>query len=254
MRGGGGFARPLSNSNASPTTTNNARNTKDTEHTDENFNSFNYWRSPLPDISGDLEMLNSDESEEMMEQKERKEEELDFPDSKSSPGKATSDKIQKVLDCLQPHIDDPDVQGGQTESEHVRLANESLSMNWRVDRVVRVHFPPAQVQVLSAALKAAQLDSTDDDDGVESPSVEVTSVEVQSASEESPTEEEPTMKPPAASESSPVQEQGDEETQTEDQEESPPDSPILVRDGSDLLAADQMCSVTNTYTGLALHG
>ncbi|XP_056293377.1 serine/threonine-protein phosphatase 4 regulatory subunit 1 isoform X2 [Pseudoliparis swirei] len=197
MRGGGGFARPLSNSNASPTTTNNARNTKDTEHRDENFNSFNYWRSPLPDISGDLEMLNSDESEEMMEQKERKEEELDFPDSKSSPGKATSDQIQKVLDCLQPHIDDPDVQ--------------------------------AQVQVLSAALKAAQLDSTDDDDddGVESPSVEVTSVEVQSASEESPTEEEPTMKPPAASESSPVQEQGDEETQTEDQEESPPDSPIL---------------------------
>uniref|UniRef100_A0A8C3A138 WW-binding domain-containing protein n=1 Tax=Cyclopterus lumpus TaxID=8103 RepID=A0A8C3A138_CYCLU len=136
----GGFTRTFSNSNASPTTTNNARNTKDTEQTDENFNSFNYWRSPLPDISGELEMLNSEESEEVMD-----------------PAKATSDQIQKVLDCLQPHIDDPDVQ--------------------------------AQVQVLSAALKAAQLDSPDDDgpeddgltepepeeqpeDAIESPSVE----------------------------------------------------------------------------------
>uniref|UniRef100_A0A8C3G4Z5 WW-binding domain-containing protein n=1 Tax=Cyclopterus lumpus TaxID=8103 RepID=A0A8C3G4Z5_CYCLU len=84
----GGFTRTFSNSNASPTTTNNARNTKDTEQTDENFNSFNYWRSPLPDISGELEMLNSEESEEVMEQKETKEEEEeeepDFHDSKST--------------------------------------------------------------------------------------------------------------------------------------------------------------------------
>uniref|UniRef100_A0A3Q1EYR6 Uncharacterized protein n=1 Tax=Acanthochromis polyacanthus TaxID=80966 RepID=A0A3Q1EYR6_9TELE len=37
-------------SNDSPTATNNAKNTKETEQTDENFNSFHYWRSPLPDI------------------------------------------------------------------------------------------------------------------------------------------------------------------------------------------------------------
>uniref|UniRef100_A0A8C4HKW4 WW-binding domain-containing protein n=1 Tax=Dicentrarchus labrax TaxID=13489 RepID=A0A8C4HKW4_DICLA len=115
----GGFTHTVSNSNASPTTTNNAKNTKETEHTDENFNSFNYWRSPLPDISGELEMLNCQTSEP----------EGNCPDSKSNPGKATSDQIQKVLDCLQPHMDDPDVQ--------------------------------AQVQVLSAALKAAQLDTQD---------------------------------------------------------------------------------------------
>uniref|UniRef100_A0A8C9Y8T8 WW-binding domain-containing protein n=1 Tax=Sander lucioperca TaxID=283035 RepID=A0A8C9Y8T8_SANLU len=162
--------------NTNPTTTNNAKNAKDTEQTDENFNSFNYWRSPLPDISGELEMLNCQKSEEVIEEEE--EEELDCPDSKSSPGKATSDQIQKVLDCLQPHMDDPDVQ--------------------------------AQVQVLSAALKAAQLDSPEDDsptdDGLTEPepqeqpeddidivSVESKSVEVQSESEESPTEEEQTM-------------------------------------------------------------
>uniref|UniRef100_A0A665U4W3 Uncharacterized protein n=1 Tax=Echeneis naucrates TaxID=173247 RepID=A0A665U4W3_ECHNA len=106
----------------SPTTTNNAKNAKDTEQTDENFNSFHYWRSPLPDISGELEML-----------KEVEEPDDICPDS--CHGKATSDQIQKVLDCLQPHLDDPDVQ--------------------------------AQVQVLSAALKAAQLDSPPDNSPTE---------------------------------------------------------------------------------------
>lgn len=217
-----GFTHSDSNSNTSPMTTNNARNTKETEHTDENFNSFHYWRSPLPDISGELEMLNCQTSSEVIE-KEEEEPEAICPDSKPSPGKATSDQIQKVLDCLQPHMADPDVQ--------------------------------AQVQVLSAALKAAQLDSPADDSPTDdsppepqpeaepesvadSPSVESKSVEVQSECEESPAEDEQTVETPAALESSPVQEQGDEETQTEpledqeDEEESPPDSPVL---GSELI-------------------
>ncbi|XP_051804131.1 serine/threonine-protein phosphatase 4 regulatory subunit 1 isoform X1 [Acanthochromis polyacanthus] len=205
-------------SNDSPTATNNAKNTKETEQTDENFNSFHYWRSPLPDISGELEMLSCQTSEEVVEKEEKKEAEEEEPEescpkSRSSHGKATSDQIQKVLDCLQPHIDDPDVQ--------------------------------AQVQVLSAALKAAQLDSPSDnsptevepevepENNADSPSVESRSVEVQSESEESCTEEEEEeqmVETPPASESCPVQEQGDEETQTEpleDQEESSPNSPVL---------------------------
>uniref|UniRef100_A0A669BIU8 Protein phosphatase 4 regulatory subunit 1 n=1 Tax=Oreochromis niloticus TaxID=8128 RepID=A0A669BIU8_ORENI len=133
----GGFTH--TNSSDSPTATNNAKNTKEAEQTDENFNSFHYWRSPLPDISGELEMLSCQKMEEM------------------------------VLDRLQPHMDDPDVQ--------------------------------AQVQVLSAALKAAQLDSPTDDsptepqpelqpelqteNGAESESLEVQSeIEVQSTEEE----------------------------------------------------------------------
>ncbi|XP_029989540.1 serine/threonine-protein phosphatase 4 regulatory subunit 1 [Sphaeramia orbicularis] len=207
-----GFSRPILNSNVSPTTTNNAKNTTETEQTDENFNSFHYWRSPLPDISGELEMLNCQMTEEVKDTEEKQEEEPDdnCPDAKSSPGKSTSDQIQKVLDCLQPHMDDPDVQ--------------------------------AQVQVLSAALKAAQLDSPSDNSPTEtqpvvqpesdadSPSVESKSMEVQSESEDSPTEEEQIMESPPASETCPVQEQGDEETQTEPveyQEQSPPDSPVL---------------------------
>lgn len=111
------------NSSGSPTATNNAKNTREMEQADENFNSFHYWRSPLPDISGELEMLTGQTSEEVTEKEEKteakeeeeEEPEEDCPDSKSSHGKATSDQIQKVLDCLQPHIDDPDVQGEYTE-------------------------------------------------------------------------------------------------------------------------------------------
>ncbi|XP_058486730.1 serine/threonine-protein phosphatase 4 regulatory subunit 1 [Solea solea] len=196
-------------SNDRPMKTNNTNNTKEIDQTDENFNSFHFWRSPLPDISGDLEMLSCQTSEDVRkEENEEDEEEDNCPDSKSNHGKTTSDRIQKVLDCLQPHMDDPDVQ--------------------------------AQVQVLSAALKAAQLDNPTDDSptepqpeeqpesDTEDPSVESKSVEVQSESEESPTEEEQMME--TQPESSPVQEQGDEETQTEPQEEqedSPLNSPVL---------------------------
>lgn len=103
----------------SSTATKSPSITKGTEHTDENFNSFHYWRSPLPDISGELEMLNCQTSVEVTETEEKEEEEAEeleenCPDSKSSHGKATSDQIQKVLDCLQPHIADPDVQGEYT--------------------------------------------------------------------------------------------------------------------------------------------
>lgn len=107
--------RTHTNSNSSPTARNNAKNTKETEPTDENFNSFHYWRSPLPDISGELEMLTGQTSEVAEKEEQRKMEMEDIeeccPETMTSHGKATSDQIQKVLDCLQPHIDDPDVQG-----------------------------------------------------------------------------------------------------------------------------------------------
>uniref|UniRef100_A0A8C8HPK2 Phosphatase 2A Regulatory Subunit A helical domain-containing protein n=1 Tax=Oncorhynchus tshawytscha TaxID=74940 RepID=A0A8C8HPK2_ONCTS len=81
------------NNNNLPPTNNK---NKETEQTDQNFNSFLYWRPPLVDIKGEKEE-------------------------------------EEVLDCLQSHMDDPDVQ--------------------------------AQVQVLSAALKAAQLESQSEEEG-----------------------------------------------------------------------------------------
>lgn len=101
----------------------------------------------------------------------------------------------------------------------------------------------AQVQVLSAALKAAQLDSPTDgtetqeeqqpenDSDGDCNSVESKPMEVLSESDESPSEEEQTMETLSPSESNPVQEPGDEETESElldDRNDSPPDSPVLV--------------------------
>ncbi|XP_048819470.1 serine/threonine-protein phosphatase 4 regulatory subunit 1-like isoform X1 [Lagopus muta] len=82
------------------------------------FNTFLYWRPPLPDISQELELL------QFKTEKHK--------DSCSGPCNncVASSEIKKVLESLQEHIDDPDVQ--------------------------------AQVQVLSAALRAAQFDSVGD--------------------------------------------------------------------------------------------
>uniref|UniRef100_A0A8C7RTZ8 WW-binding domain-containing protein n=1 Tax=Oncorhynchus mykiss TaxID=8022 RepID=A0A8C7RTZ8_ONCMY len=111
------------NNNLPPTNNKN----KETEQTDQNFNSFLYWRPPLVDISQELEMLKGQGPRTRTEGE--KEEEVVV----SSLDPATCSQIQKVLDCLQPHMDDPDVQ--------------------------------AQVQVLSAALKAAQLESQSEEEG-----------------------------------------------------------------------------------------
>ncbi|XP_063658751.1 serine/threonine-protein phosphatase 4 regulatory subunit 1 isoform X4 [Pan troglodytes] len=87
-------------------------------NTEDVFSHFLYWRTPLPDISKDLELLLSEAGPQ--------------EDDCSRPGVVHNScvarsEIQKVLDSLQEHLmNDPDVQ--------------------------------AQVQVLSAALRAAQLD------------------------------------------------------------------------------------------------
>ncbi|GAB5569066.1 serine/threonine-protein phosphatase 4 regulatory subunit 1-like isoform X8 [Prionailurus iriomotensis] len=87
------------------------------------FNNFLYWRTPLPDISKDLEEL-------LLSEAGPREKGCSRPEPVQNSCVARSE-IQKVLDRLQEHVmDDPDVQ--------------------------------AQVQVLSAALRAAQLDSVNE--------------------------------------------------------------------------------------------
>ncbi|XP_060086720.1 serine/threonine-protein phosphatase 4 regulatory subunit 1-like isoform X2 [Heteronotia binoei] len=85
------------------------------------FNTFLYWRPPLPDISQDLELLQC---------KTEMHEECCSASEALCNNCVASSEIKKVLQSLQEHMDDPDVQ--------------------------------AQVQVLSAALRAAHLDSVND--------------------------------------------------------------------------------------------
>ncbi|KAJ7417111.1 Serine/threonine-protein phosphatase 4 regulatory subunit 1 [Willisornis vidua] len=82
------------------------------------FSTFLYWRPPLPDITQELELLQF--------KTEKHNESCSVPCNNC----VASSEIKKVLESLQEHIDDPDVQ--------------------------------AQVQVLSAALRAAQFDSVGD--------------------------------------------------------------------------------------------
>ncbi|XP_071429210.1 serine/threonine-protein phosphatase 4 regulatory subunit 1-like isoform X2 [Pithys albifrons albifrons] len=82
------------------------------------FSTFLYWRPPLPDITQELELLQF--------KTEKHNENCSVPCNNC----VASSEIKKVLESLQEHIDDPDVQ--------------------------------AQVQVLSAALRAAQFDSVGD--------------------------------------------------------------------------------------------
>ncbi|KAM4691995.1 serine/threonine-protein phosphatase 4 regulatory subunit 1-like [Rhinophrynus dorsalis] len=82
------------------------------------FNSFLYWRSPLPDISEELELLPIEP---------HKDSNLGPKPSPLCNTYMASSDIKMVIQSLQGHMDDPDVQ--------------------------------AQVEVLSAALRAAELDS-----------------------------------------------------------------------------------------------
>nr|XP_033819600.1 serine/threonine-protein phosphatase 4 regulatory subunit 1-like isoform X2 [Geotrypetes seraphini] len=94
------------------------------ENAEDVYNSFLYWRSPLPDISQDLEMMHSKSMD--TDNSHRNQRLMNVCNNYT-----TSSEIKKVLESLQEHMDDPDVE--------------------------------AQVQILSAALRAAHLDSMHED-------------------------------------------------------------------------------------------
>uniref|UniRef100_A0A4W5L2H6 Uncharacterized protein n=1 Tax=Hucho hucho TaxID=62062 RepID=A0A4W5L2H6_9TELE len=199
------------NNNPPPT------NNEETKQTDENFNSFHYWRPQLPDISEELEMLKDqvplqNQTEGIKEGVEEmvmlEDGEMEAKEELASLEPVTSAQIQKVLDCLQPHMDDPDAQ--------------------------------AQVQVLSAALKAAQQERQSED--TEGPSESQPPGDGNGEPDEEfakngGTAEEQTPKEPPhqTTDSAPIEELKETEAEAEPQvsPESSPDSPVLVRDDSD---------------------
>ncbi|XP_074734370.1 serine/threonine-protein phosphatase 4 regulatory subunit 1 isoform X6 [Strix uralensis] len=86
----------------------------------ELYNSFHFWRTPLPEIDIDFELQQT--SEIILD---REIQELAMPVSPNVP-MATRKELEEMIENLEPHIDDPDVK--------------------------------AQVEVLSAALRASSLD------------------------------------------------------------------------------------------------
>ncbi|KAM7176982.1 serine/threonine-protein phosphatase 4 regulatory subunit 1 isoform 2-T2 [Macrochelys suwanniensis] len=90
----------------------------------ELYNSFHFWRTPLPEIDIDLELQQTDQ---IMPDPEIREgtKDVTVPAS-SNITMATRKELEEMIENLEPHIDDPDVK--------------------------------AQVEVLSAALRASSLD------------------------------------------------------------------------------------------------
>ncbi|XP_012930723.2 serine/threonine-protein phosphatase 4 regulatory subunit 1 [Heterocephalus glaber] len=91
----------------------------------ELYNSFHFWRTPLPEIDLDLELEQDSGKSLGLERPEGAPEDL-MPGSLNIT-MATRRELEEMLENLEPHIDDPDVK--------------------------------AQVEVLSAALRASSLDT-----------------------------------------------------------------------------------------------
>ncbi|XP_064409633.1 serine/threonine-protein phosphatase 4 regulatory subunit 1 isoform X3 [Latimeria chalumnae] len=94
----------------------------------ELYNSFHYWRTPIPKIDLDFELMPLAEVPDKPKAQEATQE-----TAKSGPSNiltATRKELEEMIENLEPHIDDPDVK--------------------------------AQVDVLSAALRASSLDSSDE--------------------------------------------------------------------------------------------
>lgn len=91
----------------------------------ELYNSFHFWRTPLPEIDLDIELEQGPGNKLNPERPEETPEET-IPGS-SNITMATRKELEEMIENLEPHIDDPDVR--------------------------------AQVDVLSAALRASSLDA-----------------------------------------------------------------------------------------------
>uniref|UniRef100_A0A8C0BNY4 Serine/threonine-protein phosphatase 4 regulatory subunit 1 n=1 Tax=Buteo japonicus TaxID=224669 RepID=A0A8C0BNY4_9AVES len=71
----------------------------------ELYNSFHFWRTPLPEIDIDFELQQT--SEIILD---REFQELTMPVSPNIP-MATRKELEEMIENLEPHIDDPDVKG-----------------------------------------------------------------------------------------------------------------------------------------------
>ncbi|XP_004421136.1 PREDICTED: serine/threonine-protein phosphatase 4 regulatory subunit 1 [Ceratotherium simum simum] len=99
----------------------------------ELYNSFHFWRTPLPEIDLDIE-LEQGSGNELSPETPEEAPEVTTPGS-SNITMATRKELEEMIENLEPHIDDPDVK--------------------------------AQVDVLSAALRASSLDAREEASGAE---------------------------------------------------------------------------------------
>ncbi|KAI4895306.1 hypothetical protein NFI96_011145 [Prochilodus magdalenae] len=120
----------------------------------ELYNSFHYWRTPLPQIDLDLELLEQ-------QCNSSGEGSSNSPSSQVSTPALGRKQLEELIENLEPHIDDPDVKVEQTL--HVMVIGLCNGFQkqflFRLEKSGSDAFVSAQVDVLTAALRATSLDA-----------------------------------------------------------------------------------------------
>lgn len=75
----------------------------------ELYNSFHFWRTPLPEIDLDIE-LEEGSGNKLSPERSEETAEVTMPGS-SNISMATRKELEEMIENLEPHIDDPDVKG-----------------------------------------------------------------------------------------------------------------------------------------------
>lgn len=75
----------------------------------ELYNSFHFWRTPLPEIDLDIE-LEQGSGNKLSPERQEETPEVSVPAS-SNITMATRKELEEMIENLEPHIDDPDVKG-----------------------------------------------------------------------------------------------------------------------------------------------
>ncbi|XP_016287174.1 serine/threonine-protein phosphatase 4 regulatory subunit 1 isoform X3 [Monodelphis domestica] len=119
----------------------------------ELYNSFHFWRTPLPEIDLDLEL--EQDTEKTLESPEGTPK-VTLPDSPNIT-MATRKELEEMIENLEPHIDDPDVKAILGEKEGSRKG-----LLPGMDGTLIIDTKEAQVEVLSAALRATSMDTQEE--------------------------------------------------------------------------------------------
>ncbi|XP_026944343.1 serine/threonine-protein phosphatase 4 regulatory subunit 1 isoform X3 [Orcinus orca] len=133
----------------------------------ELYNSFHFWRTPLPEIDLDVEL-------EQGSGNKLGPEGLEGTPEATAPASAnitmaTRKELEEMIENLEPHIDDPDVKDGfiQHHLSSTYSVPATLPGSEYIPAADQTEIPAsesteAQVDVLAAALRASSLDTCDE--------------------------------------------------------------------------------------------
>ncbi|MGH0118773.1 UNVERIFIED_CONTAM: hypothetical protein FKN15_062235 [Acipenser sinensis] len=119
----------------------------------ELYNSFHYWRNPLPLIDLELELQQAQEAQETQKGFPKP---LSPRSPLSSISPARRKELEEMIENLEPHVDDPDVKVVCLSAWQVDIVFCTAAF---VVMVLLFFCPVAQVDVLTAALRASTLES-----------------------------------------------------------------------------------------------